>query len=421
MKITFTLLFVLSFGYAFAQKNFVKGYYVTSRGDTVHTYIDDKNWSKSPRKIRIKSNPEAPEVTTLTIDQVEGFGLSTGDRFVREEVTVDKSPVDLNKMTVGAAPVIVADTVFLRILAKGRANLLYLKDEMGKEHFYIRKGAAQPQELILSRSLVEVNGKTVLRKTEVYKGLLAVYLADCPESKQKAEQTAFGMTSLKRLVSGYNNCFADSAVGYTAVTEKIITKIGVVGGLTINQLKFSGYETGREILMESDFRNTNYTIGLAMQTVLPRLHKRWSLYNELAWKPYQVEGEYVPFASGDNFTRQKVRFELGYIGLNTMVRYELSTRKVRPFINAGVANNISLINNNSLQYHERYYTLERKGERKALMTVRKYEQAFLIGAGVSMDRFAAEVRYERGNGMSAYTSLKSSKRVVSFLLGYNFN
>lgn len=52
--------------------------------------------------------------------------------------------------------------------------------------------------------------------------------------------------------------------------------------------------------------------------------------------------------------------------------------------------------------------------------IRKYEQAWLLGAGIRYGKILLEYRYERGNGISTSADIFSASRVNSIWLGYSF-
>ena len=58
----------------FSQKNFVKGYIVNSKYDTLHGYINDLEWSKSPNSIIFK--PEQIEKEErYDASMISGFSM----------------------------------------------------------------------------------------------------------------------------------------------------------------------------------------------------------------------------------------------------------------------------------------------------------------------------------------------------------
>lgn len=421
MKVFFTAFCCLLTFAAAAQKNFVRGYYITATGDTVQSFIDDRNWIKNPDKIRIADSPESSTFTTFSASDIKGFGLTTGDVYVSEVVQIDKSKENLSQMNIGDAPVIVTDTVFLRVLVKGKLNLLFMEDENSKKHFYLQKENAQPEELIIHKKVMMVNGKKVISSTAAYKDLLNRHLQDCPEAARRISTTQLQTGMLTRLFTNYNACFAsEEETQYVAKTEKVIYKLGAVAGLSPSNLKVEEAEK-KKYSLENSGLVESYTIGLSLNAVLPRANRRWSIYNEVAWKYFRMSGENEDRAGIGQYKHEKVEVKMGYIGLNTMLRYQLPLAKIRPFVNVGIANNFNLVDNSTVETYYRSFTIEKITGGPLMEPIRKYEQALLIGAGVESGKFNAGFRLEYGNGMSSFATISTKRSTFNILLGYSFN
>lgn len=421
MKTIFTTLFCLLTVSAFAQKNFVKGYYITTAGDTVQSYIDDKNWVRNPKQIRVAQSPESSTFKTLSTSEINGFGLATGDVFVREVVQIDKSPVRVNMMKVDSAPLIVTDTVFLRVLVRGKLNLLFIEDENAKEHFYIQKQeGGQPEELAIYRSLVMQNGTKMLSKIEAFRELLSRHMQGCPEATKHIASVPLKAAPLTRLFAEYNACFSSPEEFYLAPKEKVVFKVGAVAGLMPTNLKIKYSKDTKYALTPGDL-SQSYTFGLSVNAVLPRANGQWSIYNEIAWKNYHANEEFEETDYFNDYRREKIDFKMGYLGLNTMLRYQLQSPTLKPFISVGVANNWNISNNNFNVSYTRSNTIEDTKNEPFLKYIRRFEQAILFGAGVEIKKVRAEIRMERGNGMSPYTTPTTPRNSVNILLGYTFN
>ncbi|HEY4650266.1 MAG TPA: outer membrane beta-barrel protein [Pontibacter sp.] len=426
MKTIFTAVFSLLALCAFGQKHFVKGYYVTAQGDTIQSYINDKKWTRSPDQIQVAASPDGTSSTILTIADLRGFALETGDVFVREIVQLDKSPVSADRMQVGAAPIVVTDTVLLRVLVKGALNLLYMQDEHAKDHFFMQQPGAQPEELLIIRKLVDTSGKTdvagsstteAVRTIEVYKELLARAMHACPEVTEKAYKTDLKASQLTRLFVNYNACVGEEEPGYVAKAEKVKLQPGLVAGLMPTTLTINRREQTYKLTPGNMAQN--YTIGLSLNMLLPRARGSWSVYNELAWKAYQAQGSHEQQTSPNNYKHEEITFEMGYLGLNTTIRYQYPHKALQPFLQAGVSNNLSLASKNKVNTYSREFTVEDRSEAPFLDPIRKYEVALLAGVGVQVKQFSMEARYERGNGMSHTIAASSIRHSFMFIVGYS--
>lgn len=109
---------------AFSQTNFTEGLLVTNSGDTIPGQIDDRDWKKNPKSIAFRTTVDGQTQTKLPLD-VRGFYLKERQEWYKgAAIVVDKSSQResdvLKNVNVRG---IVTDTVFLRLLVKGRLSL----------------------------------------------------------------------------------------------------------------------------------------------------------------------------------------------------------------------------------------------------------------------------------------------------------
>ncbi|MFD1188612.1 hypothetical protein, partial [Pontibacter rugosus] len=418
MKTILPFAFLIFFNLnAFSQSNFQKGYYINFNGDSTTAFIKNEDWKRNPKTIEVKNSLESTSSEKLTTKQVQAFGFINGDLYHTFAVDVDMSPTSLNQIRTDAAPSIIRDTVMLRTLVKGEVNLYVLTDKESKTHFYIGKGAEEPKELLNQKVKRSTETGVAFHTLEIYKGLLSVYLGGCGDLQAKIQKTPFQQNAIKDLVSTYNACIAPATENFSAKKEKVFLKVGVVAGYSFYTYKFSD-ATSFEGVSGADFTGNSATAGVALNLVLPRNHGRWTIANEIMWKPYTASSSYEKKESANKYESATTEFKLTYLGINNMIRYSMGTGVMRPFLSVGVANNL-LISDNSTQHKETYFYGQSKTHDGApLESMRKHEQALLIGLGISTDKYAAEARYERGNGFSSYSYLKSNKTAFSLQLAY---
>ena len=304
MTKTFTRLLVLLLIYflgvpAFAQNMYKKGYYISSQQDTIWGYILDRNWSRNPEKVSFKATTETKEIKILTATAISEFGLEAGDQFVSEIVDIDKTSLQLQTLQNEAATNVVRDTVFLRVVNKGAASLLYLNDENSKEHFFYQKQQETPIELKFKKHIKEDGGKKVVITSEIYKGQLFTYLNDCPELKNVIPGLKYQLGDLQSVFRRFNECKGISNKDYTAKPQKIKAQFGLISGLSKTTLTFSGI--GQETLTKPTFKSPiSQTLGITLNLIFPRSHQKWIVHNELLWKPYTAKAEFTQITSADN-------------------------------------------------------------------------------------------------------------------------
>ena len=315
---------------------------------------------------------------------------------------------------------VVLDTVFLAVYVKGQLSLYFLKDEKDKSHFYIQRGKELPEELLVKRTLVEYQGRKLLATEDQYKKQLEVYLSDCPQVKTRIQKTRYSQKPLQELITLYHQCKTNKPVSYRVAPDKFRLGLSVLAGVTHTSLGFEG-EMPASLVVPKFSQSTTPTFGLGFDLDLPRNHDRWAIYNELRWRSYQAMATYEEIISAERYTLSSLSFDLHYASLVTMLRYRFSLRALRAFINAGMINSLSVGVKNNKTVESRLFSTIRTEQVKAIDDFRKHEQGLAIGLGLTWKRFTGELRYEVGNGMSEYTSLRSTTKTAGFLLAYRLN
>src|SRR5579863_10028781 len=141
------LILVVCPAFAIAQSNFKPCYVVELKGDTLKGSIDYKEWDKNPRQVSFKSN--GGTVAIYTPKNAKAFAVNGLEYFEQHPVSVSTDPVDVNNLTTKSDTDFVTDTVFLKVLERGKSLSLYYYADNIKSRFYLSEtgDALQPQEL----------------------------------------------------------------------------------------------------------------------------------------------------------------------------------------------------------------------------------------------------------------------------------
>jgi len=153
---------------------------------------------------------------------------------------------------------------------------------------------------------------------------------------------------------------------------------------------------------------------------LPRLRGKFALQGDLMYRNFAAESSHTERSSHteESHTITDTKFDLGYLSFNTAVRYKLLDSKVQPYIKAGISNSFMVSDKSNQRVFRKFYSSETTRDQKPLGEFRKHEQALLLSAGLIFNRLSAEVGVEKGNGLSPYEGLKSSRTSFTFLVGY---
>jgi len=144
----FLILFFLPL-FSIAQSNYQPGYVVTLKDDTLQGFIDYREWEKNPENINFKSSQNAIEAERFTRKNALGFAITGLEYYERYTLSISQDSFDLNKLTSKPDTSTLIDTVFLRISTRGKHLTLYSFTDDIKPRFYLLEaGETQPQELI---------------------------------------------------------------------------------------------------------------------------------------------------------------------------------------------------------------------------------------------------------------------------------
>jgi hypothetical protein len=171
MKKSFLVIMLFLPLLSIAQSNYKDGYVVTLKGDTLHGYIDYKEWGRNPKNISFK-----PSLG----DKARQFGLSDINYFVVSgyvsyhayRVAVSLNPVDISSPLSAVDTASEIDIVFLKILQKGRNITLYAYKDNLKERFYIKDNIADVPTELLYGIYQDPNSTNVIYKN-IYRGQLS--------------------------------------------------------------------------------------------------------------------------------------------------------------------------------------------------------------------------------------------------------
>ena len=165
------LLIILSPLFSLAQGNFQHGVVVNLKGDTLHGFINYGEWENMPKNIYFKADANNPPVK-FSANDIKYFNVSVGYlaeyQSYKGPVTTDKT--EINHLYIGRDTSFRIDTIFLKIIQKGKNMVLFSYADNIKTRYFISKNLNdQPEELIyrIYYNSAEENGRdrTVYERT----------------------------------------------------------------------------------------------------------------------------------------------------------------------------------------------------------------------------------------------------------------
>jgi hypothetical protein len=137
----FTALFVFFLlpHVLFAQSNYLPATIVNVHGDTVHGLADYREWDGNPSAISFKSAPDDKKVKKLLPDSVQYININDLETFVSYSGKVSMDFIDVNNISTGRDSSSKFETVFLRLIQKGKNVNFYSYTDAIKTRLYIQQ------------------------------------------------------------------------------------------------------------------------------------------------------------------------------------------------------------------------------------------------------------------------------------------
>jgi hypothetical protein len=422
-KVLLLLILVSTFPFiSFSQKNLVPGTVVTTKGDTLSGIVDFRDWENNPTRIRFGTSPA--EMKMYLPSELKSFWTDTTEIYISKRLSMDVSPSRLDELVNNSDQIIVPDTtVFVKLLAGGNASLYFLHDKNGKDHYWIQKVSDSVYEMTVDRKLVvdERNSGRSVATLDKYKLFLPGIMSDCPSMEKEIASATFNRASFTRLINHYNECISPGTIQYFGKQSKTMVKLGFVAGVSILKLNFIADE--KTPIGKTDFeRSWTYNVGVSMKVILPFLNGSWVVYNDLTYQPYhacdsvRIDLIYVP----GTYWMYNYNLKMGYLKLNTMLRYQYPRWKVKPFFSAGFSNSYAVLSNPNLTVDKHIVSIDTiiTTHKTALDEIKRYEIGVIAAIGVCYQGFGAEIRYESANGMSPYSTITAIQNSFTLMLNY---
>ena len=403
-----------------AQKNFTEGYIITLKKDTVKGKIDNREWTLNPASIHFEDMEG--NKSNFKPDDIKEFFIPPNDHYVSNHVSLDLTSEAARDLMEKQKPRSVEDTaLFLLTMVKGKTSLFYIKDQDNREHFYISK-EGPPIELLVKKSFrstselrTEPHGYAVT--IDFFKGQLSVLLNDCPSLKKNIDQAEYSSTDLVALIVKYNQC-QNSASEFVKKSEPIRVKFGLLAGPTLAMVSYKG--TGMDLSGVKMTDCYSYIAGITLHIIFPRERAQWSLVNELVYKPFSNSGSKSGTQMSFTDYTKTFSFDLGYVKLYNILRYQYPNWKIRPFADLGMSNGYAVKSKNtetSLYNDLGTYTQKTT---PAFDYPRLYEFGVTGGIGVSLWKVTGEIRYEWATGLSPYPYIKGDEHTIYFVFSFLF-
>jgi hypothetical protein len=155
MKRLLICLFLAAPVLCLAQSNYLKGYIITNSKEKLDGYIDFQDRPFTPSEVHFKKElSEDPR--TFTVENSQGFALEGKGMFQRFTVNLSQAYTRISNLKEGLDTTTKRETVFLKLLQKGKnLSLFSYTDEIKERFFLLNNRSKEPYELFRAQYLAK--------------------------------------------------------------------------------------------------------------------------------------------------------------------------------------------------------------------------------------------------------------------------
>jgi hypothetical protein len=399
--LTAIIIFLISVP-AFTQIKFDPGYLINEKDEKIECFIKNNDSRYNPTEFEYKIK-ETDSIHKGNLTDTKEFSVYNNFKYVRAHVKIDLSSCNINDLTTSGTPQWSDETVFLKALVEGKANL-YSYEGKSVLRFFYSTDMGEIQQLIYKEYLWDGNN---IGKNNGYQQQLwnAVKLKN--NDLNSLSNMVCTKNQLQKYFVKYNQ--QNSALQKTeTAAPKIIEKtkvnflaLRIKPGICNSTLKLSNvYGT-----LHINYKYTNcYCAGLDVEFTIPYWKNKWAVTVEPSFalisskkQQYNYEVEHKIYTIGVNY--QQINIPVGiryYMFLN-----DKSILFLNGYMVADLFTKFSFSDNQVSDYKNLNYN-------------------FAIGGGYQYKNISAEIRYYTKKEIFNNDYWVADYNKVFFLIGYRF-
>ncbi|MCY7410369.1 MAG: hypothetical protein LH473_08860 [Chitinophagales bacterium] len=407
------LLFISKTSYS--QEKFLPGTIVLNSGDTLTGFLKPMSGRMAPRFIQYSAVMSGGNSTSFSPAQVKWFRYKGGEWYFGFVGSIESSSLNENVLSSDSSMHTILDSLFVRAVMLSTASLFYARDRNDRLHLFIQKGKGEIFELAYKKyyinEIVIADYRNQITKraimgNEMYKGQLMTAFYECRylSSSILSRSIAYAKNDLMKLFEEYNNCRSQKII-YREAADKGKVNFTLAGG--INLIYTSIYSSQNIAWQHIEFEPAiSYQLCAGINWTFPRMDEKWSLYNEVALRYYSLNGNRT------GTFHATITAEAIYVKIASMMRYQIPSEKIKPYIGFGMTNSFVL----NFAGNE----TPKPTQVSIIDSYRNYEQGIVLGCGFNWNHFNTEIRIEKSNGWSDYSDLSTKFTSLYFQIGYTF-
>lgn len=277
------LLFVVSV--IQAQTLFEKGFYVDNIGNKVEGLIKNIDWKNNPTEFEFKYN-ENEESQIISINNAKEFVVDGKSKYIRAKVDIDRSSSITKDLSNNKLPVFKNETLFLKNIVEGKANL-FLYEDNNLVRFFFSTDQLPIEQLVYKPFLI-TNDK--VSYNIAYKQQILNNLKCDKITLRQIENLDYFSKDLISIFLEYNKCILGSDYinhSESSVKRKKIN-INLRLGVSLNNISLNNSLNG----FTTEFNKTiGFRIGSELEFVLPFNNNKWAILTEPTFNTFSSDSK----------------------------------------------------------------------------------------------------------------------------------
>ncbi len=393
-----------------SQINLEPGYFIKNNGEKVTCLIKNLDWRNNPTQFEYRRTTDDP-VEIATIKSVNMFVIIGKSKYVRAAVNIDRSKKQIQLLSKNKAPDFNEETLFLKTLVEGDANLYNYQDGDLKRFFYsLRKEKIEPLIYKKYRKSSPNKPDQVL-ENNAFRKQLWDHLKCENLSLEGVRKIDYDLNELTTYFINYNSCVNPTYTNTVKKEKRDLFNLRLRPGITFSSLSL--FIPGLD--MDVDFgRNINFRAGVEAEFILPFNRNKWSFIIEPTYQAYSGDQSIFVRLSSILTIESDVTANYKSIEVPVGVRHYLYLNdKSKLFINAAFALDLTL--NSSIDFSNEQGSLTQD------IDLGGQGGNLVLGLGYDYNnKFNFEIRYGFNRQVvDTFVSNRSDFNSFSFIFGYN--
>jgi len=388
----------------YSQINYEQAYFIKNNDEKVSCLIKNLDWKNNPSSFNYKIN-DTTEILTANIEGVKEFGFTSNIQYVRFNVKMDRSSDLTGSLSPKKEPEFNNETLFLKVLVKGIANL-YKYEDKSLIRFFYSTNHTTPEQLVykryitdlkshLSRSCKKVsNDDKTICFNKSYKKQLYDELSSSNISKSEIQKISYKQKSLTNFFESYNK---SNDANFKALTPQKRDRFNLYLTAGVDQVSLSVINSA-STNRSADFGDkTLLKLGFEAEFTLPFNKNKWSAF---------ISPSFLKFSGTEQLAIQTATIDYKSLELPIGIRHYLFLNSKSKFhIDGLLAFNTDL--NSTLKYSVSQTDIDIKPDYN-----------FAIGIGYDYKNNASiEARYySNRNLISNVSAMKANYETLSLTL-----